>query len=630
MSAPGKTGTEWEFEDAARSYRDRKIPDLLVYRKTKEPLASLRDEATLEEKRKQLKALDRFVKRWFESEDGTFKAAFKTFDTLDQFENVLEMDLRRLVAERLQRAPLPERTWHDDPFRGLEAFDYEHVPIFFGRTRAIGAIREALVRQAQRGCAFVLVFGMSGVGKSSLVRAGVLPTITRPGVIEGIGLWRRCVFRPSDAAEDLCGGLARALLTADALPELEAAGIGAPELAKLLREAPAQAALPFRVGLRRAAETTAAAENLSQLPECRLVLVVDQMEELFSLTRVDAQQRIALVQALAALAESGLVWIIGTMRSDFYPRCAEIPELAALKEGAGQYDLLPPTAPELHQMISYPAQAAGLRFEHKETGERLDHVLQEAAARDPQALPLLEFTLAELHKLRTDKGMLTFAAYDDQLGGMEGALARRAEEEFAKLPLAVQAVLPAVFRGLVTVRHGAEETMVTQPAPRKAFEAVPEQDALVEAFIQARLLVTDRTSAGEPMVRLAHEAILRRWPRLEKSLADDRDFLRIRARVAEEAARWQSDGRLPELLLQPGKPLAEGEFLLGRRPEELDPAVAQYIHFSQRNATRARRRRRLAVTMIVLLAAGAMGGVACILPICATPPRPKRISAWLN
>src|SRR5207253_11363652 len=116
------------------------------------------------------------------------------------------------------------------------------------------------------------------------------------------------------------------------------------------------------------------------------------------------------------------------MRSDFYPRCADLPKLAALKAGAGQFDLLPPTAPELAQMIGHPAQAAGLRFEEKATGERLDHVLQETALRDPQALPLLEFTLAELYKLcATDKPsggpvVLTFAAYE-QLGGMEGALA---------------------------------------------------------------------------------------------------------------------------------------------------------------------------------------------------------------
>ena len=211
ISAAGKTGTEWEFEEAARSFREKKTPDLLVYRKTKEVLASVDDETTYAEKKSQWNALSGFLTHWFKSEDGTFKAVFKTFEALDQFEDLLERDLRRLIQERLKLTPLAAKTWHHAPFRGLEVFDYEHAPIFFGRTRAIGGIREALVQQAAHGCAFVLVFGMSGVGKSSLVRAGVLPTITQPGVIEGVGLWRWCVFRPSDATGDLCDGLAAVL-----------------------------------------------------------------------------------------------------------------------------------------------------------------------------------------------------------------------------------------------------------------------------------------------------------------------------------------------------------------------------------------------------------------------------------
>ncbi len=209
ISATGKTGTEWEFEEAARSFLEKKIPDLLVYRKTKEVVANVDDDRVFEEKKKQRNALNTFLTHWFRSEDGTFKAVFKTFEALDQFEDLLEKDLRKLIQDRLKLTPLAEKTWHHTPFRGLEVFDFEHAPIFFGRTRAIGAIREALVQQAApRPGSFVLVFGMSGVGKSSLVRAGVLPTITQPGVIEGVGLWRLCVFRPSGANGDFCYGLA--------------------------------------------------------------------------------------------------------------------------------------------------------------------------------------------------------------------------------------------------------------------------------------------------------------------------------------------------------------------------------------------------------------------------------------
>ena len=150
--------------------------------------------------------------------------------------------------------------------------------------------------------------------------------------------------------------------------------------------------------------------------------------------------------ALAALARSGLAWVVATMRSEFFARCAELPELAALKAGQGQLDLLPPTFAEIGQMIRYPARDAALRWgkDPDHPGQALDDVLQEAAWRDPKALPLLQFTLNELFR-RRDGRMLTCEAYR-ALGGLEGALANHAEATLAALPPEVQAALPALLR----------------------------------------------------------------------------------------------------------------------------------------------------------------------------------------
>src|SRR5207244_2314223 len=201
------SGTEWEFEDALQAFRERGVPDLMVYRKTAEPHVSMSDEVAVLQRLEQKKAVD--------------------------------------------------------AFRGLEVFDIEHAPVFFGRTRAIAEIKEALIRQAGRGCAFVLVLGMSGCGKSSLIRAGVLPTITQAGVIEGIGLWRWCLLRPSDAPEDLDLALAQAMLGEQALPELADVGFDAHELAALFRQAPERAAAAVEMSLKRAAEAVRTRERLA-------------------------------------------------------------------------------------------------------------------------------------------------------------------------------------------------------------------------------------------------------------------------------------------------------------------------------------------------------------------------------
>jgi hypothetical protein len=592
------SGTEWEFEDALRAFRERGAPDLMVYRKTAEPHASISNEAALLQRLEQKRALDTFVDRWFGNPTDSFRVAFHAFDSPDKFETLLETHLRRLIQERLPKhavghtegaAPIQ---WHrGSPFRGLEAFDVEHAPVFFGRTRAITGIKEALIRQAENGCAFVLVFGMSGCGKSSLVRAGVLPTITQPGVIDGIGLWRWGTLRPSDAPADLHLALAWALCGESALPELADQGLEPHELAALFRQAPERAAAAVQRSLARAAESVSAAEGLTRAPQARLAVLVDQLEEIFTLSSVDARAREGFIAAVTALARSGCVWVIATMRSDFYPLCADLPALAALKEGGGQYDVLPPSFAEIGQIIRCPARAAGLSFEaNVATGEHLDERLHEAAARDPEALPLLQFTLDELFQQRSESGVLTIAAYE-RLGGLEGALARRAEEVFSALEPAVQAVLPGVLRGLVTVGQSGGDAAAARRTPIGSLATTPERRRLLDAFIEARLLVTDRADDGEPVVRVAHEALLRRWPRVQEWLEEDRAFLRTRERVAAQAHRWQEEARNGDFLLAEGKPLADAQDLLARRRDDLDASLVEYTETSWRAVVRTRQRR---------------------------------------
>ncbi len=147
----------------------------------------------------------------------------------------------------------------------------------------------------------------------------------------------------------------------------------------------------------------------------------------------------------------------------------------------------------------------------------------------------------------------------------------------------------------MTVRHGEDESLVAQPANRELFAAAKDQDALVTSLVQARLFVSDRTADdNQPMVRLAHEALLRCWPRLVQWLDADREFLRVRARVSAAAARWSSEGRLHELLLPAGKPLVEGDFLLSQPNQELDHSVVEYIELSLQSAARIAEERRQA------------------------------------
>jgi hypothetical protein len=386
------TGTEFEFEEAIEGRKRKGVPDLLVYRKTAKPFADLSDKQHRTEALGQIEALESFFDKWFTNEEGALVAAFHPFERPDQFEEYLEHHLRKLIDSRLTAAGIsPEDgialtpTWlGGSPFRGLAHFDFEHEPIFFGRTKAIGEVIDRLKRQAEAGRTFLLVLGMSGSGKSSVIRAGVLPALSRPGVIEGVGLCRRVILRPGDGLGDVFDALATALLRKEALPELANDGTTAAQLAQSLRENPGAAALMVKGAISQAARVLKPAEEGARQPQARLLFVIDQLEELFTNDKILPDDRSKFARLLTSLACNPLsqTWVIATLRSDFYAPLTQVPELADLKEGLGQYDLLSPSPAEIGLLVGEPAAAAGLRFEQKPEGERLDDVLRDAASQD--------------------------------------------------------------------------------------------------------------------------------------------------------------------------------------------------------------------------------------------------------
>lgn len=599
------TGTEFELQDAKAAFLATGSPDLLVYRKTDEPLVSIKDRETLRKRLEQMEALEEFVQHFFYDDDGALKAAFHTFEKAADYEIQLERHLRKLIDKKVAPAQLGSTgtaIWvKESPYRSLFHFDVEHAPIFFGRSQAVAEVLENLRAQAAASKAFVLIQGMSGSGKSSLARAGVLPMLMEPGVIETIGLWRYAVMSPSDGSQNLLLTLAKTIAGSDSLPEILNETIGLHEIEEMLRENPEQLQMSLENGLGRAAEIFQTQKKIGAAPQTRLALIVDQLEEIFTIEEISHENRVEFIGAISSLARCGLVWVVGTLRSDFYNRCEELDGLINLKKGYGQYHLRSPNNIEIGQMIRFPAQAAGLKFEENpDTKVPLDEVLRDAAVASPESLPLLEFTLEQLYQKSSSGGLLSFRAYEE-MGQLQGALSQHADETLRSLSSDVQATFGSVIRKLITVGQNEDDGAVRRWYPLEELLVDPSTKKLTSVFIAKRLFVSDRNSSGVAIVSLSHEILLRTWPVLKDHIEADMQFLSSRSKMERFFETWQKENESEGYLLPEGNLLAEGLELLYNRETEISLELKRYIQESSLLAkTRQKRKTRVLATAVVV------------------------------
>lgn len=289
--------------------------------------------------------------------------------------------------------------------------------------------------------------GASGAGKSSLARAGLVPRLTTAGVVADIDAWRVAVMRPGDVPDEPLTALAVALVhepkdlpAADrhrgaALPEiLEGDFPTAAALAAALNGLGENAAQPILRGLERVAERLRAHNRTERRLRCDLVLVIDQLEEMFAVSVPD-QQRARFASLLALLASCGRVWVIATLRADFYSRLIEEPSLKGVKDRGASCDLAAPGAKQMADIVRGPAAAAGLDFElDPASGERLDERLLQDADR-PDMLPLVQLALTPLWEARIERNgrtVLPWQAYKS-MGGLRGIIEEGGERALQSL-----------------------------------------------------------------------------------------------------------------------------------------------------------------------------------------------------
>ncbi|MEV4477695.1 helix-turn-helix domain-containing protein [Nonomuraea sp. NPDC049504] len=415
------------------------------------------------------------------------------------------------------------------PYRGLRPYEPEDARWFFGRDRAVGAL---LARLAEPPRGPLIVVAPSGAGKTSLLRAGLLPALRRGTLpTPGSRTWPVMVLTPGE--HPVATLLTRIGTLIGHTPGEDPADDPAEDLAD------DPAVLIRWIADAFNDQTCAAAAR-------RLVLIVDQLEEIFTLCSDETERR-TFLSAIDALAGAGALVVLG-LRADFYGHCLSHPTLlTALREA--QIPLGPMNVAELRTAITGPAHQAGLTVEPalvelllRDMG--LPATIDEHdSVHEPGTLPLLSHALLTTWQHRTGD-TLTLAGYR-KTGGITGAVAATAEQVYTALDPTAQNIARRLLLHMVRVEETGAETrrpIDISTLPPAHFPPAPTAQ-VIDAFTTARLLTLTDDSA-----RLAHEALLRAWPRLREWIHADRAGLRTHRRLAETASAWDREARDPSLL----------------------------------------------------------------------------------
>ncbi|MBM4359087.1 MAG: serine/threonine-protein kinase PknK, partial [Deltaproteobacteria bacterium] len=454
----------------------------------------------------------------------------------------------------------------ESPYRGLSPFSEEHAGFFFGREAEVGALLERLRHQP-----VVAVVGPTGAGKSSFVHAGLIPRLREQG------RWTMLRMRPGGKPFEALAS--RILRTSRSNSELSlgADASAVSDLARRLEAVPERVALELRA--------------LADRDQCRVLLVVDQLEEV--LTMVDdeiTRRRFLDGICLGADDPEEPVRVIVTLRDDYLGRMALGPGVST---ALGQMTVLRPLELKaLRDVLLAPMRVLGFRFED----DALVDAMTAAVRIEPSALPLLQFAALQLWEHRDVERRLLLREVYDRIGGVEGALATHAttvldglspsEREIARVVL-LRLVTPERTRRLVS-----EGDLFGEVNPHTREEVA----GVLARLTAARIVAVRRShqSKGAALLELAHESLIHRWETLGRWLDESRDDLAFTLEIGQAAELWERRGRRAEELWQ-GDALADALRSRARHPRPLSPLAEAFLEAARRRDEELRRRRRLAL-----------------------------------
>lgn len=520
------SGTYWELKNALEA----EWPEVLIYRRTEKKLFNASDEGGIQ----QYRQVEEFFKsEWFFDAGGNAIRGYNTYATPDEFRQFLERTLEELTLEHLKKLetstkPAPEQRndkppiikpepWPDDrsPFQGLKPLTEADSDLFFGRGREIDQLIRCVEQER-----FIAVVGASASGKSSLVRAGLIPHLKANAISDestGSKDWVYLTIKPTQKPFD-----ALAFALTDAV--------------RALRKEDAAKFLPSPLAL--AAALRDDPEYLSKVIDqilqdepdwVELFLFIDQFEELFSAVTDVAPFALMLLETKRYRRAR----VVITMRDDFFQRANGDATLSELLRYA-TFSLAAPSDYALYEMLVKPSEYANLAFEAGLVDTILDETTKQAGG-----LALMAFLLEELFSLakKRDPRQMTLADYA-ALGGVQKAIANRADLRYRSVDAAAQQTLPTLTLALAHIHRDGRVTR--RRALKSEFLADTPIGRLVESLEKARLLTASKDSQNNPVIEVAHEALFSHWQLMANIIQDNTAYQVFKLKLSEDAQAWST------------------------------------------------------------------------------------------
>ena len=557
--SPYKSGTEYEFDLMMKSHNENNHPSrILTYVKNcKKVTQDISDISDLEEFLNQKKAVEGFLTEYFRDEETNSNYAYLSFGENISFEQIFRKHIINAIRDIIgEIADIKE--WKGNPYVGLNSFEYGQQAIFFGRKQLIyeTATRLTEFNDNYNSKKSLIVLGESGSGKSSFVKAGLLPFFCN----RNNSPCEHVIISPSMFNGHMYQGLIDLLVKH--IDYLD----GHPFINEL------------RSGISENTNFSYLSYVLEKEGKTDLIIYIDQFEELFCNNTITEEERKRVLLLLRGLVEMRRITMFISMRSDFYNRFFLYESMSQIKEKCEVLDIPAMGVVEIAEIIEEPARKACLKWEIDNNG----HSLHERIIKDAtliKDLPLIEFALSELYERRNEKGELTEKAYKE-MGGMRGAIINYADRCYEQLNEEEKQAFNDILSFIITESSSQKGVYVRKTSLREDAEKTNLHKNIIGKMLESRLFVSGKDCNGKATITITHEMLLKHWSIVSEWIEKEKEFISSNNHYEQMALHWLNNGKKKQDLIQGRSSMLEAEYYQFRNENRISNKVLDFLNSS--------------------------------------------------